>query len=101
MAVVPPCTHLHAKERRESRSDSSTEKVLLGEIFSGDLREKSVQHSLSGQQRVIGGQLLRDWSHLSDGPHLNHCELLLHPLKLQLHHHILKRKHTASTQSDV
>lgn len=57
-----------------------------------DLREKSVQHPLSCQQRVVGGQLLRDGSHLPDGPHLHHCELLLHPLELQLHHHVLRER---------
>lgn len=60
----------------------------------GDSREKSVQHSLSSQQRVVGGQLLCDRSHLSDRPHLHHGELLLHPLKLQLHHHILTQTYT-------
>lgn len=59
-----------------------------------DSRKKGVQHSLSGQQRVIGGQLLCDGSHLSDGPHLHHGELLPHPLKLQLHHHVLTQRHT-------
>lgn len=65
----------------------------------GDAREKGIQHSLSGQQRVIGRQLLCDGSDLSDGPHLDHGELLLQPLELQLHHHVLGQRRRALTQT--
>lgn len=99
MAVVPPCTHLYKEKRgkRESINLQKRKKVTKKKRMC-DSREKGVQHSLSSQQRVVGRQLLCDGPHLSDRPHLHHGEFLLHPLKLQLHHHILTHTHTPSTQ---
>ena len=77
----------------ETETPTRTFKVCV------DSREKGIQHPLTGQKRMIGGQLLGDGAHLSHGPHLDHGELLLHALELQLQHHILT--HDENTEHSI
>ena len=86
------------KERERDR-DRDTERDTERETQRETQRERDtqkecIQDPLASQQGVIGRKLLCYRTHLSHRPHLNHGELLLEALKLQLQHHILTHTHT-------
>ena len=47
-------------------------------------REEGVEDTLSGEQRVVGGELLDNRSHLAHGPHLHHRVARAHAFELEL-----------------
>ena len=63
-----------------------------------DSRKQSIQHPLTGEQRVIGWQLLCHRADLAHRPHLHHAELILHAFKLQLKNDILMKQDRTKNQ---
>ena len=59
-------------------------------IWKNILRKQSVQNTLTGEKRMIGGQLLRARSRLTHGPDLQQRVLWLDAFELSLEHHVFE-----------
>ena len=65
------------------------------------IREERVEHALSGEKRVVGGELLDDGPHLAHGPDLHHRVARAHALELELEHLVLQAKaHVQYTRAE-